>query len=1343
VVQGLHAGCLYGVTQGADGTIVAIGEAHTNRRSEVSGTQTNQWPIYYNPGITTSDDLTTIDCSSAGMDLGPKAFRTPTVMKTDLDGVVQWQNFYGIDDELEDGWSLGGVGYDIEPAQVDGASGFYATFSGSNTTGATNEHPFVLQLNNDGSIHDRHVFFEGDPALVALGFNEVQEMRPLAVDVLTIGGQQRVAISGRLAEGTANAFLWYFDDIDQYVPTLAQATNSTQLSPAHHNSNLIQHSTGVVLAEVANEPVVIWPVLSDYTEGDFWGGSGNRATLKVHRFDPQGANPLSPVWTANLGRVGAYDLQADGGITADEHVAIVSSKWAKPFADGNPFRYTDLPSDVHDCLETNWGVVNWESTTPWEQGRWNYWNTDAYVSKITLGTGQTLWSTTFDSDPDVTHGCWPDDIRKQECMYKITEAADGGLVVSGNVSRNFDDGYLAKLGSNCQSKLAYANLPLTEGEHLLASDQVWTTDRNVVGKLVIPDGRTLTVDNAMIRFADSEQLEWATQLIVQKGGRLVLTNNATLSAVQGCPNSMWDGVQVRGNYFAGQSPTSNQGYARLSSGATIEHARAALLAAWGIPSDPLGAIIKESTGGIIQAGDAVFRNNRYDAVFHRYENRDGNGNVIANRSSFTRCEFLTQGDLNIPELYPKDHAALLAVRGVRFHGCTFSNALVGSTYEMPYELGTGIRSINSTFTVSNDCNIILPYGTPCPPANTTTSLFSRLHYGIVATAVDPSRTFSVSDATFARNNFGIRMEGVQDAALHRNGFDIPEPIIPGILGSVYGVYSDQCTGYSIQENDFVTNQPSGSNTKVGLIIKDSGPAYNTFYNNTFNNLHTGSLVQGKNATLNGSVGLEVKCNDYGMVNTNRFDVSLTGTNVYIQGTQGSPIFNAGDPLEWRNPAGNRFSLLHANPEEDWGVQNTSTFAEYFHHTPTFGNRTRPDHHDLDWLLPLDQSVPWPENRALACPSRLSRGRIERREQAEMEHEEEGESKNAYDAAKDDGDTYTLLGYVSDPGHSSAQVRNALQSVAPKVSIEVWRAAFERTPAMNAWHIAQALIGNSPLQGEVLKMTEEYGLPTAYAGLVYDAQNGEANILSLLRSEVALHAGLKGEALADLGRMTWLDTVVFDPWLDSLLQIHQELPAENSPMAKSGIYAAKGEYGLLEELADAEALAGECPELYSLLKNYVLAELGTGWDDAATVDIAYLTQLGEQRDVIGSAQANAWLHAFGQELPPEIIILPDNEQRSMVATKENHVVEWETGSSLEAFPNPTTGPLHVLYEVPDGSASAELHLLDIHGRVLFNTWLGSGPGLQQWNTGGLAAGLYIAELLLDGYAIQQTKVVVRR
>jgi hypothetical protein len=389
----------------------------------------------------------------------------------------------------------------------------------------------------------------------------------------------------------------------------------------------------------------------------------------------------------------------------------------------------------------------------------------------------------------------------------------------------------------------------------------------------------------------------------------------------------------------------------------------------------------------------------------------------------------------------------------------------------------------------------------------------------------------------------------------------------------------------------------------------------------------------------------------------------------------------------------------------------------------------------------DPNDPFIHMQQVAVPGRSASGGHEvKREMAEQEHEEYAGSKTAYDATKDDGDTYSLLGYVNDPGHSSTQVRNALQSVAPKVSAEVWQAAFERKPTMNTWHITQALLSNSPLQGEVLKMVDYYELPTAYADLVYAAQNGEVNILSLLEGNMARHNGAKAEALADLGRMTWLDSLDLGASLDSLLLVHDAMPADNGALARSGVLAAKGEYTSLEALADAEAPASETPELYSLLKHFATVQQNDSWNDTSTVDVAWLQQLGAQRDVIGSAQANAWLHALGYGLPEEIIILDDEAPKSMGA-RNRPEIQWIMGATLEVFPNPSNGPVHVVYEVPEGIVNAELRLLDIHGREQRRTRLGEGAGLLTLQTNGLAPGVYFVELRFDGQGMAQTKLIV--
>ena len=129
--------------------------------------------------------------------------------------------------------------------------------------------------------------------------------------------------------------------------------------------------------------------------------------------------------------------------------------------------------------------------------------------------------------------------------------------------------------------------------------------------------------------------------------------------------------------------------------------------------------------------------------------------------------------------------------------------------------------------------------------------------------------------------------------------------------------------------------------------------------------------------------------------------------------------------------------------------------------------------------------------------------------------------------------------------------------------------------------------------------------------------------------------------------------------------------------------------------------------------------------------------------IGSAHANAWLHALGNDLPEEIIILPEDGPKSAGLPRDQSAINWETGIQLEAFPNPSNGPLYIVYEVPEGSAQAELRLLDLHGRTMRSNRLGDGPGLLQWDTKGMAPGLYLAELRMDGLGLQQVKVVVQR
>jgi|JI9StandDraft_2_1071091.scaffolds.fasta_scaffold00777_12 hypothetical protein len=823
----------------------------------------------------------------------------------------------------------------------------------------------------------------------------------------------------------------------------------------------------------------------------------------------------------------------------------------------------------------------------------------------------------------------------------------------------------------------------------------------------------------------------------------------SLTSIDECPNSMWDGIQLRGDEFANQGSGTfglDQGYLSLRS-AVISNARIGVNLASVAFIPPSNPKLGQRSGGILLARDTRFNNNRYDVTFSPYENFAGTDptQILPNRSSFTRCTFETLGPLNVAALYPKDHVVLSMVRGIQFRGCTFSNALVGTQYQFTSHQGTGIHSLNSSFVVKNDCSVLTQVGEPCPLESTTISSFANLHRGVLATTFDLSRTFSITDARFTRVNFGIRMEGVQDAAINRNSFDVAEPFVPGLLGPTYGIYSDQCTGYSIQENNFTTSSPSGEVKKVGLVIKDSGPYYNTFYNNSFERLYTGSIIQGRNADTdaNNIPGLEVKCNDYGITSQNTFDVALTGDNVRVQKTQGSAITSLSDPEQQKNPAGNRFSVDHMlDPvtsdliDADWHVEAGSNLVEYFHHAPSFGNRSQPDYENELYLSRILQVAQWP-GKEVACPSLVEGGTKPIKRMAAVEQDGDyTEQAEAYDAAKDNGDTYSLLGFVSDPAQSSTQVRNALQSVAPKVSAEVWQAAFERSVPMSAWHMTQALLSNSPVQIEALAMVEAYSLPAYYANLVYSAQTGEVNILTLLESGMAYHAGLKADALHDLGQLSWLDSLDLPNSVDSLLLFHNDLPSDNSGLEKSAALAATKQFTELELYADQRMAEDLSPELYTLIKHYAQKEQGMGWDENDETLVSWLQEIGAQRGVAGSASANAWLHALGNELPDEIIILPEVGAKRTDIQRTSTAVQWAGALLLEAFPNPSNGPVFLAYTLPAGSSDGTIHITDLSGRVVAQKTTSLSSGLLQVPTSDWGAGLYLVSLLSDG---QQTQV----
>ncbi|MBS1937557.1 MAG: T9SS type A sorting domain-containing protein, partial [Bacteroidetes bacterium] len=129
--------------------------------------------------------------------------------------------------------------------------------------------------------------------------------------------------------------------------------------------------------------------------------------------------------------------------------------------------------------------------------------------------------------------------------------------------------------------------------------------------------------------------------------------------------------------------------------------------------------------------------------------------------------------------------------------------------------------------------------------------------------------------------------------------------------------------------------------------------------------------------------------------------------------------------------------------------------------------------------------------------------------------------------------------------------------------------------------------------------------------------------------------------------------------------------------------------------------------------------------------------------IGSAQASAWLQtATGAAPLEEVIILPtDMQLRSSARHRERDRASHQP-LLLDAYPNPSVGPVHVVCNVPEGVSKATLQIRDLNGRLLYDQRVEPGMGVAVLQAGAVAAGIYLAELRLDGIRAGQVKLALQ-
>jgi hypothetical protein len=331
---------------------------------------------------------------------------------------------------------------------------------------------------------------------------------------------------------------------------------------------------------------------------------------------------------------------------------------------------------------------------------------------------------------------------------------------------------------NC-NELEGANCTIrTTGDHTV------NYPMSVFGNLTVKSGHQLTISNKVTFSSES-------RLIVERGGKLILNNNAFLTTE--C-NDIWQGIIVEGNSTNSQATS---GVVELKSGSIIENAKTA------ISCNPLHIPWPNDGyyGGLIKAEGGIIRNCGKGAEFMKYGVNNIEDNSYFTNVTFTNC---------------KNGVTLWANNGVEFTNCTFSSILENGILPLDSRAVITGCTFNDVKTgVNVHSTMPIPFSTEIHSNDFYTS-----NEGVKANATANSTSLDIYNNNFFGSYFGLLMSGASHYHVQKNDFInqntstifydtnlgiddqmVDNNVYSSEVGSLanksnYTVYVDNCFGYN-------------------------------------------------------------------------------------------------------------------------------------------------------------------------------------------------------------------------------------------------------------------------------------------------------------------------------------------------------------------------------------------------------------------------------------------------------------------------------------------------------------------------------------------------------------------
>ena len=850
--------------------------------------------------------------------------------------------------------------------------------------------------------------------------------------------------------------------------------------------------------------------------------------------------------------------------------------------------------------------------------------------------------------------------------------------------------------------------------YYITSNTVWDLNFTSYRDVIVETGATLTISCKLVMKSNAK-------IVIKQEGKLIVDGGIITTE----DSKQWQGIEVWGHSDVYQHEINGsyyiQGYLELKNNAVIENAKCAV-ELWR-PEH------YNTTGGIIHATDATFRNNAKSVHALRYTNYSyiNNEQEMPYNSFFHNCSFSIDANYLGTTTFFK-HVDMEHVKGISFLGCDFSvnrNVPGVSLWCM------GIGAYEAGFTVNSYCensNVL-----PCPDEYLIPSSFYGFHRGIHASNDgSAARMFTVRNSLFDNNTCGIYALNTDYATIVDNDFTVG-------CGSDcdFGIYADGLSAFCIEENTF---HPRATNTgsPYGIVIVNSQGS-NDIYRNSFANLRCGNVAVGDNKTS--TSGLTYTCNT-NSGNAIDFCVLKDGSIGDIASSQGSATL----------PAGN-------------------TFDGSLYHLYNDGNHLISYYYDVNepsqkpvWTLLYGVSANDIQNSNRCLTHYGNGGSVVKSasEKAALEsdylsaHATYSSLLQLYESRIDGGSTPAQVADINNATSSDMwRLRAQLLGLSPYVSGEVLTTAADRDDVFTDPVLFEILAANpDELKKDTLISyleNKDNPLPAYMVDLLRQIASG-FTARTALQAQMAQYQHDYSLAAGDIVRSNLDDSIANPTELRTWLGNMGDIASDRMIVAS---YLQEG------DSVHAFALANMLPALYGLQGN-ALADHA----DYMRLITLHQTLNRENRNVLGLTEAEALMvdsiatygtgtskamaEAMLSEISDDYVMtyscptMPDDGDGGDrgIGNATNASMNEAMGFTVSLSPNPATTWTTVDYTLPAKTSKATVTIANTLGVSVVSTELDGSQGQKVLDLRGLADGVYVYTVCC-GELIHTGKLVVTK